>query len=198
MRRQRFVMLGLGLLAAFAVSIVMAHAQTTAVGPYYATPSWDQKIACTSPSNCARFVVLSNWNGEAVLDRETGLVWERSPIDSVFTFGGAQYSCVQLRAGDRQGWRLPTLSELSSLVDGSLPIPGPSLPPGHPFDKDTIQISPSAYYWTTTSDFLFMEDFVIIKHFTGGGAISSDRRAPLFTSQHYRWCVRGGQGVDAQ
>ncbi len=64
-------LIGLGL-ATFAVT--PAHAQTTAPGPYYATPSWDQ----TLPSN-TRFIVLSNMNSEAVLDRETGLVWQRSP-----------------------------------------------------------------------------------------------------------------------
>jgi hypothetical protein len=49
---------------------------------YYANPSWDQQLACTSTSNCPRFVVLSNWidanfpsGGAAVVDRETGLVW---------------------------------------------------------------------------------------------------------------------------
>jgi hypothetical protein len=47
---------------------------TTAAGPYYATPSWDQKL----PSS-TRFIVLSNWNGDAVLDRETGLVWQKAP-----------------------------------------------------------------------------------------------------------------------
>jgi hypothetical protein len=45
-------------------------AQTASPGPYYAWPSWDQKLAAST-----RFVVLSNWNNEAVLDRETGLTW---------------------------------------------------------------------------------------------------------------------------
>ena len=36
----------------------------TGTGPYYATPSWDQKL----PSD-TRFIVLTNWNSEAVLDR---------------------------------------------------------------------------------------------------------------------------------
>jgi len=54
------------------ISATPAFAQTTAAGPYYAVPSWDQTIACTASANCPRFVVLSNMNNDAVLDRETG------------------------------------------------------------------------------------------------------------------------------
>ena len=57
------------------VATVSVNAQTVGAGPYYATPSWDQ----TLPSN-TRFIVLSNMNSAAVLDRETGLVWERAPM----------------------------------------------------------------------------------------------------------------------
>ena len=68
---ETFALISLGL-ATFAVT--PAHAQTTANGPYYAMPSWDQQLPAST-----RFIVLSNWNSEAVLDRETGLVWERAP-----------------------------------------------------------------------------------------------------------------------
>ena len=56
------------------LAVGSAIAQTTAVGPYYATPSWDQTL-----SSSTRFIVLSNMGSAAVLDRETGVVWERSP-----------------------------------------------------------------------------------------------------------------------
>ena len=64
---------------ACALSLVSgaASAQTTANGPYYGMPSWDQKLQCDSVSTCPRFLVLANWNSEAVLDRETGLVWAK-------------------------------------------------------------------------------------------------------------------------
>src|SRR5262245_31179385 len=59
----------------FAIGSIAANgfAQTTAPGPYYATPSWDQQLPVGQ-----RFIVLSNWNNFAVLDRETGLVWQRT------------------------------------------------------------------------------------------------------------------------
>src|SRR5208337_2627979 len=50
---------------------VPAEAAKNTTGPRYEPPSWDQ----TLPAN-QRFVVLTNMNSEAVLDKETGLVWE--------------------------------------------------------------------------------------------------------------------------
>ena len=102
-----------------------ATAQTVGNGPYYATPSWDQTMA---PN--VRFIVLANMKQEAVLDRETGLVWERSPISTTFKpWYSAVHHCIFATTGSRMGWRLPTIHELHSLVDlttGNLPL-------GHPF-----------------------------------------------------------------
>ena len=132
-------LIGLGL-ASFAIT--PAHAQTTAPGPYYATPSWDQ----TLPAN-TRFVVLSNFSGEAVLDRETGLVWEKAPNANATTWLLARVECTRRTAGGRKAWRLPSFSELASLIDPAVANPGPTLPPGHPFTNIQINIS----YWTATT-----------------------------------------------
>ena len=104
-----------------------ALAQTTANGPYYATPSWDQ----TLPSS-TRFIVLSNMNSDAVLDRETGLVWERAPDATTLSWPLAQTQCVTKTVSNRRGWRLPTIQELQSLVDPTQL--NPTLPAGHPFN----------------------------------------------------------------
>src|SRR5712691_7446181 len=80
-------------------------------GPYYATPSWDQQLECDATATCPRLIVLSNWFGAAVLDRETGLVWEQTPGQG----GGfkrpwfeALEICANLTVGGRQGWRSPS------------------------------------------------------------------------------------------
>jgi len=99
----------------------------TAHGPYYATPSWDQKLTTN------RFVILANWNNEAVIDRETGLVWERSPDAVQRDWILAQTHCMNRLVGGRKGWRLPGPQELASLIDPTVPGPGPKLPAGHPF-----------------------------------------------------------------
>src|SRR5438270_8218804 len=99
-----------------------AFADTIAAGPYYATPSWDQ----TLPSS-TRFIVLLNFNSEAVLDRETGLVWQKSPSTLTARWDTAISFCQFASTGGRFGWRLPTAAELYSLGD-----PSTGLPTGHP------------------------------------------------------------------
>src|SRR5262245_1552016 len=89
------------------VSTTAAHAQTTGVGPYYSTPSWDQ----TFPS-AQRFMVLTNLGSAAVLDRETGLVWERSPDTTAVVWGLAIGACTTRTTGGRKAWRLPSVHEL--------------------------------------------------------------------------------------
>ena len=91
MKRALIGTLGLLLIGGAAVWSPTASAQTTANGPYYATPSWDQTLP--SPT---RFIVLSNFESNAVLDRETGLVWERAPAASLHTWTAARSECCLL------------------------------------------------------------------------------------------------------
>ena len=90
------------------------------VDPAGAIPleSWDDKI----PNATLRFRVLSEFNGEAVLDKETGLVWEKSPSpNSGNTWSSARSACINLRTvGGRKGWRL-TLNPRTGEPDRSDP-----------------------------------------------------------------------------
>jgi hypothetical protein len=150
-----------------------------------ANPSWNQKLPCTTKTNCPRFVVLSDWNNKAVLDRETGLIWEKSPSTSVFKWEHAQSHCNKLKTGGRLGWRLPTLQELASLVDTTQA--NPALPAGHPFTN--VQLF---FYWSATSlanDRSAAWEVV----FDDGSLTSDDKRL-----ESNFWCVRGGQGVNPQ
>src|SRR5436190_309921 len=121
--------LGFVTLGALALANVSVNGQTFQNGPYYAIPSWDQQIPTAQ-----RFIVLMNWNNAAVLDRETGLVWQREPFARVgFSFrqSDAIFQCQNANIGGRGGWRLPAPEELMSLVDFGQS--NPALPPGHPF-----------------------------------------------------------------
>ena len=163
-------------------------AQTLAPGPYYANPSWDQTLACTSLANCPRFIVLSNMNSAAVLDRETGLVWERSPSTNPITFSidQATLHCNVLSLGNRKGWRLPSIQELASLVDTDPANTGsPRLPPGHPFQN--LQ----DFYWSANQAGSSQFAWIL---FLPNGNLGTE----LATVPHFVWCVHGGKGLDNQ
>ena len=130
-----------------------------------------------------RFVVLADWNSEAVLDRKTGLVWERSPNASFTNWSGAQNRCENLLLGKHKGWRLPTIFELATLVDPSVPSPGPTLPAGHPFT-----VTPS-FYWSATTDVTNNANA------WGVGFNIGDVGSGVKSAIDYVWCVRDGEGL---
>ncbi len=140
-------------------------------------PSWDQVL----PAN-ERFKLVMG--GEAVLDKETGLVWEQSPaFVSGVEWNSARVQCVLLRnTGGRLGWRLPSVHELASLVDATIGS-GIHLPPGHPFSNIT-----DSQYWSRTEPSVG-SSFAWTVSFINGGAETREKisRFPRF------WCVRGGQ-----
>lgn len=186
----------------FALAGQPVMGQTTANGPYYATPSWDQKL----PSS-TRFIVLANWNSEAVLDRETGLVWQRRPQvrSNTQTQASAITTCWSIETGGRRGWRLPHVNELQSLADPANSA-NSSLPAGHPFQEVffgsithpiTHQIVPnsSATYWS--ADPLPFEDsqaLITFQHLAGTGINSNSflNGGPGSTAAGV-WCVRAGE-----
>ena len=56
---------------------------------------------------------------ETVRDLGTGLVWQRSVPDQTFDFDQARGYCSQLTLAGQQGWRLPSMTELLTLIDES-------------------------------------------------------------------------------
>ena len=143
-------------------------------------PTWSQILPAST-----RFVLVMG--GVAVLDKETGLVWQQSPTATTFAWESAHNFCNQLIAGGRLGWRLPTLQELASLLDPSVAFPDPKLPNGHPFSN--VQLS---VYWSATTyagDTSSARFVRFDSAFVGFGDKSSSFSV---------WCVRGGHGVDPQ
>ena len=135
----------------------------------------------------------------AVLDNETGLVWERAPGDlngdkNVDTTGesedrvtweGAHEACILKTIGGRSGWKLPSLSQLQSLYDLNNPDPlTQALPVGHPFLKVISNVK-LAGYWTATT-YVSDPDLAWVIGFPKGSGTPVSKGGPLFT-----WCVRG-------
>jgi hypothetical protein len=135
-----------------------------------------------------RFEVLRAFSDEAVLDHETNLVWERSPRSKPSTWLEAVGDCYGRTVGDRLGWRLASIEELTSLVDPTQSLPQ-FLPPNHPFNVDE---SIGREYWSSTSLASIPPNAFIIRTspFEGPfvGVTIKSFRVPL------GWCVRGGQG----
>lgn len=133
-----------------------------------------------------RFVVLVDFNNAAVLDRETGLVWEQAPNASPASdWIGARASCVDKIITGRKGWRLPSVVELASLVDTTQT--NPTLPVGHPFSNVQLQ-----NYWTaTTLADTSTAAWAVHFSFGGVGVILGKNAGDLFA-----WCVRGPMNTD--
>ena len=142
--------------------------------------TWDKQM-----NSLGRFEVLRQFNDEAVLDKETGLVWQRSPDTEWQPYSVAAFRCILGPIGGRRGFRLPAVHELASLVDPSRT--DLALPPGHPFQNIV-----GTYYWSATTDAGDPTRVWTLEFGVGGPE-------PNFRSDSWRfWCVRSGQGIDTQ
>ena len=160
------------------------HAQISQSGPYYSTPAWDQQLPASS-----RWIVLTNWGSAAVLDRETGLVWQQSPgTTGKKTWAAAIQDCLEQSTGGRNGWRLPSAEEAMTLLD---PANGNLLFVGSPF---SIPAGPFVQFWTTTTDSTDTARAynILISTAFGAGLNSSGKVAAVND-----WCVRGYQGTQS-
>jgi uncharacterized protein DUF1566 len=144
-------------------------------------PTWSQKLQCDT-NTCPRFELVLD--GAAVLDKETGLVWEKSPSSSLSIWTDAVYSCQTSTVGKRMGWRLPAVEELATLVDRS-GSPDLTLPSGHPFTN----VQPYAYW--SASTYVADTTNALGVLFNLGTVSPHDRSANRMV-----WCVRGRQGYD--
>jgi hypothetical protein len=191
--RERFAW---GAAAALALFVVAAVAGVVRGGPLDPSgspgqtmktleepPSWHQSLDAIGGCASERFsCVLA---GAAVLDRETGFVWELQPATLAAPVSWFQASnfCQNHQVGSRKGWRLPGLEELLTLVDTSA---SPSLPAGHPF----LSIS-AMPYWTSTTSLENATDGFTVNFFNGQRSITSKGSVEFGV-----WCVRGAGGHD--
>jgi len=127
---------------------------------------------------------------DAVLDRETGLVWERSTVRA----GTAQDPatkpwltavdfCQKLGKGGRYGWRLPTEEELRSVSVAWDSADDPFTLPQNFGDVQS--------YWTSrTVSSPTAQAYAVLLD------VPETRQAEAKTTMYGAWCVRGGQALD--
>ena len=150
-------------------------------------PTWSQKLQCDLFGDivvCPRFELVMG--GYAVLDKETGLVWEQSPGPAKSIWEIAEHYCYNHGVGGRKGFRLPTVEELASLVDPQASSP-PYLPSGHPFSN--VQ---NYKYWSSTTNVLVSAGAWFVDFRDGG--VYRDQHGGEY--EYYVWCVRGGHGYN--
>ena len=146
-----------------------------------------------------------------VNDNNTGLVWQKCSVGqsndetcsgTATSFNWYQASgtlhkdynpspqqdvCVELTLGGNNDWRLPTKKELMSIVDYSIPFPGPTIQKAWfpntvaPFNKVAI------LYWSSTT-FEVFQDGAWDVDFSNGGI-----DYPLRSNSYFVRCVRAGQ-----
>ena len=164
-------------------AIILSLAVTAKAAP---AGNWDNKLNATNgpQGGCGSDRFTCVLDDEAVRDNETGLVWQREPAGDSATWETAVQNCWQVQTGWRMGWHLPTIEQLSSLVDAEAGA-DPALPSGHPF----IGIPDDyAVYWAATPDVRRDEPtrhaWAVV--FDTGGIHNED-----VTEKYHYWCVRG-------
>jgi hypothetical protein len=144
-------------------------------------PTWSQVLdsADGEPDGCNSTRFKCVMGGDAVLDLETGLLWERTPSAAAVGWVAAIDICDRLSTGNRAGWRLPRIEELRSLVDPSQS--DPALPLSHPF-----LFSDQTNFWSSSTDHSstdFAKSMLLVN-----GAVSFQQKPGPTPG----WCVRGG------
>jgi hypothetical protein len=145
-------------------------------------PTWSLDM----PAN-ERFVPALPNHGSAVLDRETGLVWQSAPFmtNNSQDFNYYDNLCRNGNWNNKSAWRLPTLNELRSLfIDYNTP-------PATPY----FSINPADHiaYWTITPD-INDPDKVWYVDFSASGSGSHNTALKTSTGIAGAWCVRGPLG----
>ena len=160
------------------MAIVLALMSVAATA--FGQDAWDH-------TNAPRFQLLAPLASQAVLDRETDLLWERSPSGAAFTWFGAQDRCNRLVVGNRMGWRVPTIQELTSILSiGAAPN---NLEPGNPF------IAPPTIGQVIWSSTVSATNANNAWGMNLPGTVGSNFAKGILARC---WCVRFRQGTDTQ
>ena len=179
---RRMLMLKLSFLVGFTLAVSNAAAVSPSdsnTTSHSAEQNWGRKLPSAS-----RFTVLNAFGDAAVRDDETGLVWEKTLETTEMSWNEARAVCADKDVGGRKGWRLPSISELTSLVDPSIRS-GLTLPPGHPFTNVLMDV-----YWSATSVTDNPKSAWLVFFDTGKATFA------FKTITFHVWCVRGGMSAD--
>jgi Protein of unknown function (DUF1566) len=144
---------------------------SSGVGAGNHTLRWD-----TNNPSASRFTTV--FPG-AVLDNNTGLVWEQLPVGTLRSWKDARIDCVDKNVGGTRGWRLPSVVELASLIDPSLGTP---FVPLNVFTNILV-----GAYWSATVDATATNLVLLVDLDTKSGTTATSSKT---SGSAYVWCVR--------
>ena len=128
-----------------------------------------QKVSaprCYAPGS--RFVASTTGGITTKLDLATGLVWQQGVAPQVMVWGDAVSYCTGLAGG----FRLPSVTEMQTLVDYTVRSPGPAM--------DTVAFpltTPSGYYYWTSSPLSGVPTSAYLMDYTTGSVSWNGRNA---------------------
>ncbi len=150
------------------------------------SPSWHRILAANDGADsCHSSRFLCVMGGAAVLDRETGLVWEQAPSSALENWVSAVRHCQNAQIGGRYGWRLPSIEEMRSLLDGT------GILPAGVFNI----LAGEQYYWSTSAEIATNFNALVIRFDVATFNLISQKDQFLLS---HAWCVRGGAGHEGQ
>ncbi|MCX5902809.1 MAG: DUF1566 domain-containing protein [Proteobacteria bacterium] len=133
------------LIAFFAVFSFTAFSFAAPVPDTGQTQSYTNTFGEDSDYNCNPHSYTVIGNG-VVKDNVTGFEWQQATAPGTYTWQQASDYCAGLNLGGKDDWRLPTIKELSTLVDSSIPYPGPTI--NTSYFPDTV----ASDYWSSTAN----------------------------------------------
>jgi len=116
-----------------------------------------------------------------IKDNVTGLKWQQATAPGTYTWQQAVDYCNNLSLGGYTDWYLPSVYELSTLVDSSISSPGPTI------NMNYFPDAKAAGYWSSTTE-AYNTIFAWYVHFGYG-----DVNFHLKTYNYYVRAVRAGQ-----
>ena len=119
---------------------------------------------------------------DTVTDTTTGMIWQQDGSTTVANWGAALGYCRDSSLANQYDWRLPTLRELMSIVDYSIPVPDPSINP--------VFLNTAKSEYSSSTSYAADPTRILTIDFYGG----SEHRFLKSSPVHVR-CVRGGDSA---
>jgi uncharacterized protein DUF1566 len=164
-------------LGSFALLAILVTSTAASAGSA-PLPSWNQRI-----TNGKRFSVPKQWDGTAVFDKETGLLWQRAPVVNVrYTWEQAVLQCAGVSLAERKGWHLPSIVELESLLDTV--VDGLQ-------DTGSFLVGVRQTYWSSTPHLSDPTKAYVVD------LTSGELRSDLRSATYPVFCVRGPVNLGA-